>query len=285
MPDAAPPLFVPQFIGIVEAVGPEVTSLAPGDRVVTSFDIACGACAYCAHADFSGCDNTNPSKEQEALYGHHTSGIFGYSHLTGGYPGGQADYVRVPLADVNCLKLPPASEVPDDRVVLLSDVLPTAWHACELGRVGPGDAVAVWGAGPVGILAAHCAQARGAARVILIDCEQYRLDYASARLPGLETINFKERKTLDALHDMFKDDRYTGPDVCIEAVGFHYTQTWIHWLEMALKLENDPSETLNELIYACRKGGRLAVVGVYLGYANHFNIGAFMEKGLSMGAG
>lgn len=214
-----------EFMGYVQSVGPEVHSLVPGDRVVVSAIIACGQCFYCKQQLYSGCENTNPSKEEEAMYGHHTSGIFGYSHLLGGYEGGQAEYARIPLADVNCLKIPQdEAELPDDKIVLLSDILSTAWHANELGQVSENDSVAIWGARPVGILAAHCAQVLEAARVVLIDQVKCRLDFAKEKLPGVETINFKERKTLDALHEMFEDSqgRYIGPDVVIEAAGFHY---------------------------------------------------------------
>ncbi|KAI7835746.1 hypothetical protein COHA_010363 [Chlorella ohadii] len=209
--------------------------------------------------------------------------FFGYTHLTGGWDGGQAEFVRVPYADLNCLKVPDSLE--DDQVVLLSDILPTAWHSCELGEVGPGDRVAIWGAGPVGLLAAHCALARGAERVVLIDKEEFRLKFAKERISmgRLETINFKDTKPYTALREMFPDSG--GPDVCIEAVGRHYTNSWLHWFETALKLETDPSDILNELIECCRKGGRVAVAGAYAGYCNHFNIGAFMEKCLTMRAG
>ena len=277
-----------ETMGIVEAVGPDVKGFKPGDRVVVAFDIACNHCLYCQKGAFSGCDNTNPSKEQEMLYGHHTAGLFGYSQLTGGYPGGQAEYLRVPLADTNCLKIREDQvDLPDDKVLLVSDVLSTAWHANELGSVAQGDNVVIWGAGPVGILAAHCAQVRGADRVVLVDQDEFRLEFARQRLPGVETIDFTKKKTTDVLHEMFQDQhgRYVGPDVCIEAVGFHYTKSWTHWVEMALKLENDPSEILNELIYSVRKFGRIGVVGVYSGYCNHLNIGSFMEKGLTMSAG
>jgi threonine dehydrogenase-like Zn-dependent dehydrogenase len=277
-----------ETMGIIEQVGPQVKNFKVGDRVVVAFDIACNHCTYCHKGAFSGCDNTNPSKEQEMLYGHRTAGLFGYSHLTGGYPGGQAEYLRVPLADVNCLKInEDASELSDDHVILISDVLSTAWHATELASVEKNDTVAIWGAGPVGVLAAHCAQVRGASRVVLIDQDEFRLQFARQRLPGVETIDFTKKKTLTALHEMFQDEqgRYVGPDCCIEAVGFHYTKSWTHWIEMAFKLENDPSETLNELINAVRKAGRIGVVGVYAGYCNHLNIGAFMEKGLTMSAG
>ena len=274
-----------EFTGIVESVGAEVKTVQPGDRVVVAFCITDGTCLYCRKQLYSCCDTTNPSKEAEALYGHATAGIFGYSHLTGGFDGGQADYDRVHLADNNTMKLP--GHLPDDKIVLLSDILPTAWHANELAGVKQGDSVCIFGAGPVGMLAAHCAQVRGASRVVLVDKESYRLDFAQERLPGLEIIDFSEQKTLTALHDMFSDDEgnYVGPDCCIEAVGFHYTSTWLHWLEMAVHAENDPSEILNEIFTAVRKGGRVGVVGVYSGYCNHLNIGAFMEKGLYMAAG
>jgi threonine dehydrogenase-like Zn-dependent dehydrogenase len=176
-------------------------------------------------------------------------------------------------ADTMCLKLP--HSIPDDDAVLLSDILPTAWHANEMGEVKAGDNVAIFGSGPVGILAAHCAFQRGANRVVLIDQEAYRLAFAKAKMPRLEVINFREKAVEDALHEMFQsqDGHYIGPDVCIEAVGFHYANSWLHWAEMTLKLETDPSEILNQLIAVCRKGGRLSIVGVYAGYTNHFNIG------------
>ncbi len=277
-----------ETMGYVVEAGEAVTNLRVGDRVVVAFDIACGECAYCKHEAYSGCDNTNPSKEQEILYGHHTGGLFGYSHLTGGYPGGQAEYLRVPLADINCLKIEEnAAELVDEKVLLISDVLATAWHANELGKVEKGDNVAIWGAGPVRILAAHCAQVRGAARVVLIDQEEFRLNFARQKLPGVETINFAKTKTLDALHEKFQDERgrYVGPDVVLECVGFHYCNSMLHRLEMAVGLETDTPEIINELITAVRKGGRIGVIGVYVGYANHVNLGAFMEKGLSMAAG
>jgi threonine dehydrogenase-like Zn-dependent dehydrogenase len=270
-----------EFMGIIEDVGSNVKSLKKGDRVVAAFDIGCGKCFFCKHGDFSGCDRTNPSKDQEMLYGHHTSGMFGYSHLTGGWPGGQAEFARVPCAETNLLKLP--QDLNEDDAVLLSDILPTAWHANELAKVEEGNTVAIWGAGPVGILAAQCAFARGASRVVIIDEQPYRLEFAKSKIPKLETINFQEKKVVDTLHEMFPES--VGPDCCIEAVGFHYTKTWLHWIETALKLETDPSEMLNEIIYSCRKGGRIGVVGVYAGFTNHFNIGAFMEKGQTMGAG
>ncbi|XP_024400198.1 uncharacterized protein [Physcomitrium patens] len=268
-----------EFMGVVEAVGPEVKDIKEGDRVVAAFDIACGQCSACKLENYSGCDSTNPSWEQDVMYKDRTCGMFGYSHLTGGWDGGQAEFVRVPFADRNCLKVP--AELDDEHVILLSDILPTAWHANELGRVGKGDNVAIWGCGPVGILAAQCAFQRGASRVVIIDEQPFRLDFAKKKVPGLETINFKEKKTVEELRNLFSH----GPDVAIEAVGVHYVSNPLHKLEVMIGLETDSTEVINECIYAVRKGGRIGVVGAYAGYANHFNLGAFMEKGLSMAGG
>lgn len=268
-----------EFMGVVEAVGPEVKDIKEGDRVVSAFDIACGQCSACQRKDFSGCDSTNPSMEQELMYKDRTAGMFGYSHITGGWEGGQAEYVRIPFADLNCLKVP--EDMDDEHAILLSDILPTAWHANELGRVGKGDNVAIWGSGPVGILAAQCAFVRGAARVVIIDEVQSRLDFATKKVKGIETINFKEKKTVDELRKLFPH----GPDVGIDAVGVHYVANLLHKLEVMVGLETDSTEVLNEIIYAVRKAGRIGIVGAYAGFANHFNLGAFMEKGMSMAAG
>ncbi|CAF1058167.1 unnamed protein product [Didymodactylos carnosus] len=269
-----------EFMGIVEDIGSEVKNLKKGDRVVTAFDIGCDRCVYCTdHKLFSSCDSTNDSKEQEKLYGHRTSGMFGYSHITGGWDGGQAQYVRVPFADSNTLLVP--DSLPDEKVLFLSDILPTGWHATEMGEVSKGQTVAIWGCGPVGMLAALSAQYKKAGRVILIDNEQYRLDYAKKHLPGIETINFSKRSTLEQLKEMVPN----GPDVAIEAVGFHYSRTTAHKAQMLVGLETDPSEMLNEMIMAVRKGGIISIVGIYVGTTNGFNIGAFMEKGLRMAGG
>ncbi|GLC33166.1 hypothetical protein PLESTB_000363500 [Pleodorina starrii] len=268
-----------EFMGIVETVGPEVRNVRPGDRVVASFDIACGGCRSCGHGAFSSCDITNPSKDQEMLYGARTAGLFGYAHVTGGYEGGQADYVRVPFADHDLIHVP--EDLPDNKVLFLSDIMSTAWFATELGEVGPGKTVAIWGAGPVGILAAHSSQVRGADKVILIDNQQYRLDHAATKLPGLLTINFGKEKVKEALEQVVPG----GPDVCIEAVGFHYCKSTAHAAMVKTLMETDTADILNELIYCCRKGGTIACVGVYVGLTNGFNIGAFMEKGLTLKAG
>jgi threonine dehydrogenase-like Zn-dependent dehydrogenase len=268
-----------EFMGIVESVGPGVKTLKVGDRVISSFDMGCGECEYCKEGLFSSCDRTNPSVEMEELYGHRTSGMHGFSHLTGGWEGGQASYARVPFADVNCLKVPPGMH--DKDVILLSDVLATAWHANELGEVHEGDTVAIWGAGPVGMLAAQCAVARGAKKVALIDSVQYRLKYATGVVPGVHTIDRSKQDVKKALAELFGQ----GPRVAIECVGIHYTMKTTTKVEMATGLATDPSDTINELINCVRKGGRISVIGVYAGFCNQYNIGAFMEKGLSMAAG
>jgi threonine dehydrogenase-like Zn-dependent dehydrogenase len=269
-----------EFMGIVEDVGPEVTKVKKGDKVVACFDLGCGHCFYCKRGLWSSCSVTNPSKEQEAMYGNTTAGFHGYSAMTGAYEGGQAQYARVIFADVNLLKIP--QDAVDEKYLFLSDILPTAWHATELGEVGENDTVAIWGAGPVGILAAHCATARGAKRIIMIDNQKYRLDFAKSKIPRLELINFAEKKVLETLKEMTGGH---GPDVAIEAVGFHYCKSWTHAIEMTLMMETDPSEMLNEMIVSVRKGGRISIVGVYAGFTNHFNIGAFMEKQLTMRGG
>jgi threonine dehydrogenase-like Zn-dependent dehydrogenase len=268
-----------EFMGVVHDVGPEVKNLQKGDRVVAAFDIGCGNCVYCKDQQFSLCDTTNPSGLQEKLYGHRTAGLHGYSHLTGGYEGGQAEYARVPFADLNALKVP--NDMPDRKVILLSDVLSTAWHATELGDVHEGDIVAIWGAGPVGILAAQCSFARGAKQVIMIDNVPFRLQFVKDKVPGVQTINFSEKSVKEGLNELCEH----GPHVAIEAVGFHYCKSWTHKIQMALMLETDPSEMLNEILTCVRKGGRVSIVGVYAGFTNGFNIGALMEKGLTVKAG
>jgi threonine dehydrogenase-like Zn-dependent dehydrogenase len=270
-----------EFMGIIEDVGTGVKNFQKGDRVVSCFDLACGQCFYCKKQLFSCCDTTNNDALQEKLYGHHTAGIPGYSHTTGGYEGGQAEFARVPFADVNLLKVP--SHLKDEQVVFLSDILPTAWHANELAQVHEGDTVGIWGSGPVGILAAHCAFYRGAKQVILVDSVEYRLEHARKVLKGnLSTINFKQQNVLQTMREMLGSH---GLDVGIDAVGMHYTKSIVHTVQKAVMAEVDQPETINEMIQCVRKGGRLGVVGVYGGFCNGFLLGAFMEKGMSMAAG
>jgi threonine dehydrogenase-like Zn-dependent dehydrogenase len=269
-----------EFMGIVMEVGPNVTTLKPGDRVVTCFDIACGQCRFCKDRLFSCCNSTNSSMDMQTLYGARTAGFFGYSHLTGGYPGGQCEFVRVPFADINTLKIVD-NTIPDEKVVLLSDILPTAWHGCELGEVHEGDNVAIWGAGPVGILAAHCALVRGAKEVVLIDEIEYRLTHAMVKLPSIHTINFSKEKVYDALRKFFPD----GPDVGIDCVGMHYAHSLANKVQIAMKLQTDSPEIVNDIIYNVRKGGRVSLIGAYGGMINGFNLGAFMEKQQTMRGG
>jgi len=267
-----------EFMGIIEDIGTGVKNFKVGDRVVVSAIIADGTCSYCKMGLFSNCDGTNPSKEMEQMYGHRTAGIFGYSHLTGGYDGGQAEYARVPIADVNLLKVP--NSLSDEQVLLLSDVVCTGWHANELGKVSAGQVVAVWGCGPVGLMTIAWAKWRGAKRIIAIDAVPNRLKLARA-LFGAETINFGEREVVKAIQEMVPG----GPDVCIDAVGFRFPKSISHWLQRTLKLETDVPTVLTEMITTVRKGGIISVVGDYYAYTNQFPIGAFMEKGLTMSSG
>jgi len=268
-----------ELVGIVEQVGSAVTTLAPGDRVVVAAVIACGACWFCQSGLFSLCETANPNPVMQLIYGHHLAGGFGYTHLTGGYDGGQAELVRVPFADVGCLKLP--AELPDDKAVLLSDAACTGWMAADIGEVGPGKTVAVWGAGPIGLAAMAASRAMGAERIIAIDNVPHRLQMARERL-GAETINFKEDRPVLTLHELTHG---RGPDVCIEAVGFRYAKSLVHRVERALKLEWDSGDTLWEIMRAVRKGGNVAIMGDYILLTNHFPIGALMEKGITVRSG
>jgi threonine dehydrogenase-like Zn-dependent dehydrogenase len=186
--------------------------------------------------------------------------------------------------------VPPESELPDEKVLFLSDILPTAWHGTELAGVKKGDVVAIWGAGPVGLLTAQCAFVRGAKRVIIVDDQEYRLNFAKKILPKIETVNFSEDSSGSTsgekkVQDMCQNEPAGAPDSCIDCVGMHYAHSTIHRVEMAVGVETDSPEALNACILACRKGGRIAGIGAYGGLCNHFNIGAFMEKCLSMHSG
>jgi len=276
-------------MGIVESVGPKVTSIKPGDRVVIPFCLACGECYYCKQQLFSSCERTNPSITAEKMMGARTSGLLGHPEMLGGIPGGQAEFLRVPFADVNCLVVPPETELPDEKVLFLSDILPTAWHGTELASVNQGDVVAIWGAGPVGLLIAQCAFARGAKRVIMVDNVPFRLQFAKRLYPKVETVNFAEDSTSTAgekkVLELCQNEPAGAPDACIDCVGMHYAHSTIHKMEMAVGMETDSPEALNACIVACRKGGRIGGIGAYAGLCNHFNIGAFMEKCLSMRSG
>jgi threonine dehydrogenase-like Zn-dependent dehydrogenase len=263
-----------EFMGIVEEVGQEVKTVKKGQRVVCSFDIACGACNFCKREEYTACNVTNPSEEMQSLYGDRTSGMFGYSHLTGGFPGGQAEFVRVPFADVNCLALP--ENVPDRKALYLSDIIPTSYHATVLAQVQEGSSVAIWGLGPVGLLAARWCQLKGAKVIIGIDHVPERLNVAKKL--GIEVINFDEEDVYTRLRVIAPE----GVDCGIEAAGFEYTTTLKHKMERILRMETDSADILSQMIKSVRKFGTIGVVGVYAGHCNHFPIGALMEKGLTI---
>jgi threonine dehydrogenase-like Zn-dependent dehydrogenase len=256
-----------------------------GQRVVVPFVIACGKCFFCEKQQFSACDNSNPAEKadmSEVMYGYPMTGAFGYSHLTGGYAGGQAEYVRVPYSDVGPIVIPDGLE--DDKVLFLSDILPTGWMAAENCDIEPGDTVAIWGAGPVGLFAVQSAFLMGAHRVIVIDHHPHRLELA--RMKGAEVINYHDVKVREALFEMTGG---IGPDACIDAVGLESHGFAFDNVLDAIKTETrigtDRAHALREVILACRKGGRVSIPGVYGGFADKFPIGALMEKGLQVKTG
>jgi threonine dehydrogenase-like Zn-dependent dehydrogenase len=274
-----------EFMGEVVEVGPGNKKLKKGDRVVVPFVIACGKCFFCERQQFAACDNSNPAQTadmSEVAYGQSMTGAFGYSHLTGGYAGGQAEYARVPYSDVGPIVIPDG--VDDDKVLFLSDILPTGWMAAENCEIEPGDCVAVWGCGPVGLFAIQSALFMGARRVIAIDHHPHRLDLAKSL--GADVINFEEVEVREALMEMTGG---IGPDACIDAVGleshgFTFDARLDH-AKAVVKLATDRVHALRQVILACRKGGRISIPGVYGGMADKFPLGAMMEKGLSIKTG
>jgi len=266
-----------EAMGIVEEVGPDVTGFNKGDRVIVSPVLADGTCSYCKEGKFDACDTTNPSKLMETMIGHRCAGLLGYGHLTGGYEGVFAEYIRVPYADTNLLKI--TSNVPDDKVLFLADSLVTAWHACELGEVKKDQTICIWGLGPVGLYCAMWAFFRGVKRIIGIDNVPERLQ-AAAKL-GCETINFSEKNVITTVQEMVPG----GPDVCVDAVGFRYAKNILHKLERFVRLETDNPTTISECITLVKKGGIVSIIGDYYGLCNHFPIGAVMEKGLTLRSG
>jgi threonine dehydrogenase-like Zn-dependent dehydrogenase len=274
-----------EFMGEVVEVGPGNPKLKVGERVVVPFVIACGRCFFCEKQQYSACDNSNPAETadlSEKLYGYPMTGAFGYSHLTGGYAGGQAEYVRVPYSDVGPIVIPEGVE--DEKVLFLSDILPTGWMAADNCEIESGDVVAVWGCGPVGLFAVQSAFVLGAHRVIAIDHHPHRLDLAKSM--GAQVINYEEVRVREALVEMTGG---IGPDACIDAVGmeshgFSIDNTLDH-VKAAVGLATDRPHALRQVIVACRKGGRVSIPGVYGGMADKFPIGALMEKGLSVKTG
>lgn len=266
-----------EFMGIIEDAGSEVKKLKVGQRVVVAFDIACGNCSYCKREEYTACDTTNPSKLVESLYGHRPAALFGYSHLTGGVPGGQAEYVRVPFADVNCLVLP--EDVSDEQALYLSDVVPTSYHGTELAGVEEGSSVAIWGLGPIGLMAARWCQIRKAGRIIGIDRVPERIELA--RKLGIEIIDFSKDNTVTKIQELVPG----GVDCAIECAGFEYSTTLLHKVERALLLETDTADIFTEMFTCVRKFGRVSIIGVYTGTANQFPVGAMMEKDLIIKGG
>ena len=270
-----------EFCGKVDSVGPAVKNLKPGDRVVCSFQIACGQCMYCKQKLSSQCEKTNDNTIENAMYGGRTAGMLGYSHFTGGYAGGQAEYVRVAYGDVNLLKLP--DNVPDEKGLYLSDVLATSWNCVVDTGVKEGDFVAIWGAGPIGQMCAEMSFMNGARRVVIIDGGPgaWRLDYVKSKIPKVETLNFSELKG-ESVTSALKKIEHGGPDVALECVAGEYAKGWAHYFELMLGAETDTSEILNEMITSVKNFGRCGVTGVYVGYTNHFNIGSLMERGIRL---
>ncbi|MEV7328366.1 zinc-dependent alcohol dehydrogenase [Micromonospora sp. NPDC093244] len=274
-----------EFMGEVVEVGPQVRNLKPGDRVVVPFPIACGHCSSCQRGLYSVCENSNPNAGiAEKIMGHSPAGIFGYSHLLGGYAGGQAEYARVPFADVGPLKVP--DEVPDEQAVMLADVFPTGYMGAEMCDIKPGQVIAVWGAGPVGLLAAASARLLGAERVIVIDRYPYRLRLAEQHA-GAETINYEEDDVLDTLNELTAG---RGPDACIDAVGLegHHGNAAMYAYDrakQATRTETERPFALRQAILACRSGGVVSVVGAYGGFVDKFPMGAFMNRSLIMRTG
>ena len=273
-----------EFMGEVIEVGPKST-LEKGQRVVVPFTISCGQCFFCNKQQFSACDNSNPAETFDAsrlLMGHPMGAAFGYAHLTGGYAGGQAEYVRVPYSDVGPIVVPDHLE--DDQVLFLSDILPTGWMAAENAEIEEGDTVAVWGCGPVGLFAIQSARIMGAHRVIAIDHYPRRLELAKQM--GAEILDYREVDVREALDEMTGG---IGPDACIDCVGMESHGLTLDNIVDTVKahtfLGTERPHALRQAILACRKGGRVSIPGVYGGFADKFPLGQMMEKGLTVKGG
>ncbi|MGI5229997.1 zinc-dependent alcohol dehydrogenase [Actinoallomurus sp. CA-142502] len=270
-----------EFMGEVVETGPDVTGLRVGDRVVVPFPIACGGCDACEHGLFSVCENSNPNAGvAEKMMGYSPAGIFGYSHMLGGFPGGQAEYARVPFADVGPIRIDDG--LPDEQVLFLSDIFPTGWMGAEMCDITPGDVIAVWGAGPVGQFAIASAFLMGAERVIAIDRFPYRLRKAESS--GAEVLDYERTDVREALRDMTAG---RGPDACIDAVGVeaHHPAPLMYGYDrakQAARVETDRPFALREAIMACRNGGVVAVVGVYGGFVDKFPMGSLMNRSITL---
>ena len=276
-----------EFMGEVMEVGPEVRNLRPGDRVAVPFTISCGGCFFCKRDLWSLCDNSNTNAGMaDKVFGHHTAALFGYSHLTGGYAGGQAEYARVPYADVGPLKLPDG--LADEQVVFLTDIFPTGYMAAEYCDIRQGDTIAIWGCGPVGQFAIRSCFMLGAGRVIAIDRFPERL--RMAREGGAETLDYEEVGGIMAITEVLREmTGGRGPDACIEAVGMEAHGVGLEGVydrvKQATRMETDRGVALRQAIQACRKGGTVSVPGVYGGFMDKFPTGAMMNKGLTIRTG
>ncbi|MGO4573792.1 zinc-dependent alcohol dehydrogenase [Microvirga sp. 2TAF3] len=274
-----------EFMGEVVEVGSSTKQLKVGDRVVVPFTITCGECEQCKRGNFSVCERTNRNADIAAkAFGHSTAGLFGYTHLTGGYPGGQAEYVRVPYADTTHVKIPDG--LTDEQVLFLGDIFPTGWQAAVQCDIDPTDTVAIWGAGPVGQMAIRSAVLLGAKQVISIDRLPERLSMAKAG--GAITVNFEEESVIERLNEL---TRGRGPEKCIDAVGLEahvsmkHPDTVLDRAKQAVMLESDRPHVLREMMYVCRPAGVLSVPGVYGGLVDKIPFGAFMNKGLTLRTG
>jgi threonine dehydrogenase-like Zn-dependent dehydrogenase len=275
-----------EFMGEVVETGPAVRRLKGGDRVIVPFPIACGRCGACERGLTSVCQNSNPNAGiAEKIMGRSPSGIFGYSHMLGGFAGGQAEYARVPFADVGPIKI--EDDIPDEQVLFLSDILPTGYMGADMCDITPRDVVAVWGAGPVGQFAIASARLLGAERVIAIDRFPYRLQMAQEKAGATDLINYEEVSVLETLEDLTAG---RGPDACIDAVGMesHIDVGPLHAYDRAkqmVRAETDRPHALREAIMACANGGVVSVIGVYGGFVDKFPMGPFMNRSLRMRTG
>lgn len=271
-----------EFMGVVEETGSEVTRVQRGDRVVVPFVIACGACFFCERSLFAACETTNDGRgaimnKKDLRPG---AALFGFTHLYGGVPGGQADYVRVPMGNTGPLKIPDA--LSDEQVLFLSDILPTGYQAVVNAQVGPGSSLAIFGAGPVGLMAAASARMLGAERIFMVDHHDYRLKFA-AKTYGVETINFDEIE--DPAQHIIEQTQFRGVDASIDAVGFEAKGSAVETLLTTVKLEGSSGKVLRQAIAATRRGGIVSVPGVYAGFIHGFLFGDAFDKGLQFRMG
>ncbi len=274
-----------EFMGEVVEVGKDVKNLKPGDRVVVPFAIACGRCTACKNKLYAACENSNPNAWMaEALWGHSPSGMFGYSHITGGFAGGQAEFVRVPFADVGPVPVP--AWLSDEQVLFISDIFPTGYMGAEMCDLKQGQVVAVWGAGPVGLLAMASAKLLGAEKIIAIDRYPYRLQLAAEKAGATQTINYETDSVAEALEELTGG---RGPDACIDAVGLEaHSDSAMYAYDRAKQLamlQTDRPIALREAIRACRNGGTVSVIGVYGGLIDKFPMGIVVNRGLTIKAG